>query len=151
MKKHEVRVWVDGSFSKVGTHFIYGGAAIAYVGDAEEPIIFRTAGEDSNWARMRNVAGELLSVMGILSQLMAFKDSIERVVIFHDYDGIAKWVTGEWQAKKLCTQAYKEYVETVQKELQVSFIHVKAHTGNINNEKADAVAKEAVKEYARRL
>lgn len=151
MVKQEVKVWVDGSFSQIGSHSIYGGGAVAYIGESTNPIIFKTAGEDSNWARMRNVAGELFAVMGILEQLSKFKDSIARVVIFYDYEGIEKWANGTWQAKKICTQAYKSYVEQKQIELNISFVHVKAHTGNVNNEKADATAKEAVKEYARRL
>lgn len=151
MSKVEVKVWVDGSFSMIDNHPVYGGGAVAYLGDSNEPIIFKSAGEDTNWARMRNVAGELLAVMGIIGQLYKFKNVIERVVIFYDYEGIEKWVTGAWQAKKICTQAYKQYVVERKDELNISFVHVKAHSGNTNNEKADATAKEAVKEYARHL
>ena len=149
--KQEVRVWVDGSFSMVDGHPIYGGGAVAYIGDSKSPIIFKSAGDDTNWARMRNVAGELLAVMGIVEQLTRFKESLERVVIFYDYDGIEKWATGEWRCKKLCTQAYKQFIDEKMQELNISFIHVKAHAGNVNNEKADATGKEGVKEYARRL
>lgn len=146
-----VKVWVDGSFSIIDGHPIYGGGAVAYIGDSKDPIIYKVADEDTNWARMRNVAGELLAVIGILQNLVKVKDSLQSVVIFYDYDGIHKWASGEWRAKKTCTQVYKEYMEQMQKEMNISFVHVKAHTGNTNNEKADTIAKEAVKDYAKRI
>ena len=149
---HEVKVWVDGSYSRVdGIGGIYGGGAVAYIGESDNPICFKCADTDTNWGRMRNVAGELLAVMGIVEQLSKFQDSISRIVIFYDYDGIEKWVTGEWKAKKVCTQCYVQFMEEKKKSLNISFVHVKAHTGVANNEKADALAKEAVRDHARRL
>lgn len=151
MSKVEVRAWVDGSYSTVNSTPIYGAGAVVYLGDNTVPILVSCANSNTNWARMRNVAGEMLSVISVLEQLEPFKDKIERVIIFYDYEGLEKWVTGEWKARKDCTIAYRDYVKEKQKMFPISFQKVTAHTGNINNETADKLAKKAVQDYATSL
>ena len=58
---------------------------------------------------MRNVAGELA---GVISALNWAKDNdITEVIIFYDYEGIEKWITGEWKTKKENTILYKKFIE----------------------------------------
>ena len=148
MSKFKVKTWVDGSFSIIDKNGIYGGAAVTYIGDDKTPLECKWADHQNNMGRLRNVAGELLAVMGITQKLLPLKDNIESTIIFYDYDGIAKWATGEWQARKDVTQAYVKYIRPVMESLHIEFVHVKGHSGNVNNERADRLAKEAVKEHA---
>lgn len=147
--KYTIKVWVDGSFSMIEKKPIYGGGAVVYLGNSENPMEYKVAGCDSNWGRMRNVAGELLAVISVMAELEKFKANIERVVVFYDYAGIEKWITGEWRANKQCTRDYKACIDYYKESFPISFVKVTAHSGEVNNERADKLAKEAVKEYAK--
>lgn len=48
-----------------------------------------------------------------------------------------------WKTNKDYTQAYKKTIDKLREEIDIRFIHVKGHTGNAGNEKADDLAKEA--------
>ena len=55
------------------------------------------------------------------------KHGVKSATIYHDYIGIAKWCTGEWEAKNDLTQLYVGFVE--KSGIKLEFKHVKAHTG----------------------
>ena len=58
------------------------------------------------------------------------KDPAVSATIIHDYDGIKKWATGEWQAKKSISQIYKRRVDSMPEVMsKISFVHQKSHTG----------------------
>ena len=147
----EVKLWTDGSYSIIDGVGIYGGGAVIYLGNQETPMECKWADSDSNWGRFRNVAGELLAVIGALKLLSQFKDQIDRVVIFYDYAGVELWVTGEWTARKACAKTYVRMMEEYTKLMNVSFVKVKAHSGVSNNNTADKLAREAVKEYSNKI
>ena len=146
----KVTAYVDGSFSVIEGKGVYGGGIVLLFEKMERPFYQTCNGDDTNIARLRNVAGELMatiSAVGIVKGLPPY-DELE---ICYDYEGIEKWVTGEWQAKKAFTKAYKQAMFDAQKEIKITFTKVAAHTGDTYNEKADKLAKEAVKEYARNI
>ena len=97
-------------------------------------------GNNSSWAEMRNVAGEIKAA--ILAMNYAISKGYKSITIFYDYQGIESWATGEWKAKKECTKAYKEYFDEISKIVDVSFIKVKAHSGDKYNNMADRLAGE---------
>ena len=65
------------------------------------------------------------------------------MTIFHDYEGIAKWCTGEWQTKKEGTQSYKAFYEQAKGKVDIRFVKVKGHSGDTYNDLADQLAKKA--------
>lgn len=150
-EKLEVKVWTDGSYSTIDGVGIYGGASLIYMGDNPTPMQCKWADHDTNWGRFRNISGELLAVVNTLELLVKFKDNIERVIIFHDQKGVSAFITGEYTCRRACSRVYVQMMEKYMKELNISFILVKAHTGVPNNELVDKLAKEAVKEHARSL
>jgi ribonuclease HI len=91
---------------------------------------------------MRNVAGELLGAMEAIK--WAIENQYESVVIHHDYQGIAKWATGEWEAKKEGTKSYVTFINKHKKLISIQFNKVEGHTGNKYNEQADKIAREAL-------
>jgi len=96
-------------------------------------------GKNPAAATMRNVAGEIAAV------LYAVKKASELGVIiriFHDYAGIAFWVTGEWKANNEFTQAYVKMMKQYQGIY--CFEKVKAHSGNEFNDYVDKKAKIAL-------
>lgn len=83
------------------------------------------------------VAGELYAVKKAIEWCQ--QNSINLVSIFYDYDGIEKWVTGEWKTNKVLTQKYAEFIR--KSGIIINWQKVTSHTGNIWNDKADELAK----------
>lgn len=129
--------WVDGSFNpKTG---IFGGGGVLFDQFGNRYMIFGS-GRDPELAKMRNVAGEILGAELIAE--VALKLGMETLKIYHDYDGIAHWVTGKWRTHKKETEKYKKnMLRIISQGLKITFKHVKAHTGVEFNELADQMAK----------
>ncbi len=137
--------YVDGSYNIHTKRFGYG--VVLFTGfeleDGSPEIIKLSKGFDEpELAEMRNVAGEIMGAAQAMKSTAARK--IPELVIYHDYEGIAKWCTGEWKAKKKWTQKYKAFYEEMSKSVKISFVKVEAHSGDVYNEMADKLAKEAV-------
>lgn len=129
-----IRVFVDGSFSP---GFPYSGWGFVVTEDDKE--IARGSGLTAFEAESRNIDGEVMASY----QAMRWLETHDKEgVICHDYEGIARWAKGEWQAK---SNIAKRYVSAVQPYLhRVKFEKVAAHTGVKWNELVDQLAKEAI-------
>ena len=129
--------YVDGSFN-VDT-MVYGyGVVMMYHGREE---YYKGSGNEENMSAMRNVAGEILGATYAMKY--AYDHDIKNLVIYHDYEGIARWCLGEWKTNKLETQTYKNKYQEYSKKVNISFVKVKGHSGDKYNDLADALAKEA--------
>lgn len=71
------------------------------------------------------------------------KNERKSITIFHDYEGVAKWVNGEWKAKKPETKKYQDAMADLMKRIEIKFVKVPAHAGVHFNELADRLAKDA--------
>lgn len=142
IQKNEVTeavTYVDGSYDKVSNQFSCG-VVMFYAGKEER---FAEAFDDPDLAEMNNVAGELKgSEMAIQ---FCLDKGINSLTIHHDYEGIAKWCTGEWQTKKAGTKAYKSFYDSASEHMQIQFVKVKSHSGDKYNELADQLAKDALR------
>ena len=73
----------------------------------------------------------------------------KKITIFYDYEGIEKWATGEWTARKDVAIDYKKRVQRhlmllrYEHKIEIIFTKVKAHSGEEFNEKVDRLAKSA--------
>lgn len=135
----EMIAYVDGSFHLGKRMFAYG-AVIFYEGQEYQ---FADSDADAELAEMRNVAGEIRGAEKAMA--FALEQNAQVLHIYHDYEGIARWCTGEWQAKKTGTQQYRQfYQQARQKGLQIHFHKVKGHSGDQYNELADQLAKSAL-------
>jgi ribonuclease HI len=133
-----VRAYVDGSYSEATGVYSYGCVILS--DDKVERLSGN--GNDESATSMRNVAGELLGAMRAVK--WAYENKYPRIIIYHDYEGIAKWITGEWKAKQDGTKKYVDFVMKYKKNLVIDFVKVLAHSGDKYNEEADKLAKEAL-------
>jgi len=131
--------YVDGSFEKDSEVYGYGVVFIEKNGNIEE---YFDSGQEESYKSMRNVSGEILGALKAAS--LAVEKGYSSIAIFHDYQGIASWAMGEWKCNKEKTIEYREKMLEFQKKLKISFHKVQAHSGDYFNERADALAKQAV-------
>ena len=48
--------------------------------------------------------------MQVVTALRAELPQYDVLELFYDYEGIEKWVTGEWRAKNPLTQTYRDFM-----------------------------------------
>lgn len=133
-----VPVYVDGSYNSTTEEFSYGMVVI--YGDREETFCEKYG--DRELSSMRNVAGEIKGAEAAMRY--AIEHGIERIAIYHDYEGIAKWCTGEWKTNKEGTKAYRAFYAEASKKVAVKFVKVTGHSGDKYNDMADRLAREAL-------
>ena len=129
--------YVDGSYNAATGEYSYG-AVIFYQGTEEH---FSEKFSDSKRALMRNVAGEIEGSMCAMNYCL--KRGIPKLDIYYDYEGIEKWCTGAWKANKEGTVAYRDFYMEASRQIEIRFVKVKGHSGNLYNDLADKLAKQA--------
>lgn len=134
-----LKIYVDGSFDVKTNRFSYGMAVIYSDGSI---VKVSQAFDDPDYAEMRNVAGEIHGAMAAIKYCA--RNYIRDVIIYHDYDGIAKWPLREWQANKKGTQEYVEFYDRYKNLVNVEFRHVKGHSNDTYNDLVDSLAKQAL-------
>lgn len=130
--------YVDGSYHAQTQEYSYG-VVFFY---RQEERHFSKMEQDIELATMRNVAGEIRGAQYAMAY--AIEQGVEELTIYHDYEGIAKWCTGEWKTNKEGTRAYKAYYDSVKEKITIHFIKVKGHSHDTYNDLADRLAKEAL-------
>lgn len=130
--------YVDGSYDSATNTFSYG--MVLFHGNRELHCSKKFTG--SSLAKMHNVAGEIKGAEAAMQYCL--DNGLTSVTIYHDYEGVAKWCTGEWKAKKAGTIAYAEFYREVCSKVQIRFVKVKGHSGDRYNELADRLAKGAL-------
>ena len=143
-------VFTDGSYSKDDSNHTHGGIVF---GDENNKVLSRIHVVTSikDFTSMNNVGGEILAAWSaILSVVSSVKQANEekgleqyQLTLVYDYEGVGKWITGEWRAKKKATQWYRESVKKLVSSvpnLKVRFIWVKGHEDTYLNHAADYTA-----------
>ena len=135
----EAIAYVDGSFNPDTNEY---GAGVAFFCDGSLTELSRK-GSNPDAATMRNVSGEVMASMMAMNE--ASRRGLTRLVIYHDYQGIADWCTGAWKTKKEGTRVYKEFYQQMRLSgLDIQFVKVEGHSGDTWNDRADELARSAV-------
>ena len=137
--KGEAIAYVDGSYNEETCEY---GAGVAFFCDGKLTEFYEK-GSNPDAATMRNVSGEVMAAM--IAMREASNRKLTRLVIYHDYQGIADWCTGAWKTKKEGTRIYKEYYQQMRLTgLDIGFVKVEGHSGDTWNDYADKLARKAV-------
>ena len=130
--------YTDGSYKKDSNgEYGVGWGFVLLNGDS---IVHEEYGGCSEYVSMRNVVGECRAVIELLGYCE--EQGIEKLTIYHDYEGVAKWVTGEWKTKNEMTQRYKKFV--LESPIKIDFEWVRGHSNTKWNDYVDALAKQGV-------
>lgn len=130
--------YVDGSY-KASTGEFSCGAILIY---KDEEITISKKYNDKKLALMNNVAGEIMGSVEVMRYCI--QNGIKNVDIYHDYEGIGMWGTGQWKTNKEGTIAYKRFCDSCRDKLSFRFIKVKGHSNDKYNDIADKLAKNAL-------
>lgn len=132
----------DGSFDKEMNRYSYG---VVLIDSEKKESTLCGYGSNEKYVSTKNIIGEVFGSINAMD--WAVSNGYEKIKIYHDYEGISKWISGEWEAKsdvaKTYTSIYKAKFEGV---LEVVFEHVKGHSNNKYNDKADEIAKSALED-----
>ncbi len=128
--------YVDGSYDDSIKKYAFGCVFILPDGH-----IYTEYGNGDNPQSLqhRNVTGEMLGAMYAVK--FAIFNGFRAIEIRYDYQGIEKWVTGEWRSKTELTQKYAAAMRGWSKSIAITFTKVTAHTNVKYNELADQMAK----------
>lgn len=138
--EHCMHIYVDGSYNTSTEKYSYALVAV------ENNIIKymeNGAAEDSSESRLRQILGELKAALK--SYEYAIKNEKDKIVLFHDYEGIFHHAIGTWDRKDSSSKYYYEKFNKYKEEnkLEVIFVKVDSHTGDLFNEITDNYAKVA--------
>lgn len=132
-KKDKVYFYVDGS--RIGTKI---GSGVVVVKNNE--ILFKDATRYPANAPEGNIAGEIYATIRTIQLVMA--NDYRDIAICYDYEGIEKFITGEFEAGSALTKRYVDYFNQyiINNKIQYEFINISSHTGHKYNELADKLA-----------
>lgn len=134
--------FTDGSFEQSLQRYSYGVLIIT-----PEWKEYELCGYANNpkFISSRNIPGEVLGVINAMD--WAVSNSYEKIKIYHDYEGLSKWATGEWKADSEVAKTYRAvYCNKYADLLQVVFEKVKGHSNNTYNNRVDGLAKTALQD-----
>lgn len=133
--------YVDGSYDDSLKKYAFG--CVFILPDGRVYTEFGN-GDNEQSLQHRNVSGEMLGAMYAVKTAMI--NGFSRLEIRYDYQGIEKWVTGEWRSKTELTQKYAKAMREWSRDLVISFTKVTAHANVYYNELADKMAKTGLRE-----
>ncbi len=142
LEEGEVIAFVDGSYNAKEEKSAFGAIIISCGGNRDTLYKAFTKNLGADFIALRNVAAELEGVKEAVNWSIAYKK--KKLTVFYDYEGIEKWATGEWKAKKDITKKYVSFIQQKKRSIDIEFIKVLAHSGIELNEEVDALAKNAL-------
>lgn len=123
-----LHIYVDGSYNISTERYAY---ALVAVKDNVIEYIENGKSEDNSNKAIRQIAGELeATVKGVE---YALRQKEKKVVIFHDYAGIAHHATGFWERKEQSSIDYHNKMKSLMNSgIEVIFVKVDSHTLSVH-------------------
>ena len=138
-----LQVYVDGSYNDKTGEFSY--AAIPVEDEYIIKDILSGKGKLIGVKNVRQIAGELYAALAGVDYAIA--NGHKRVVIIHDYIGICYHATGVWERNEASSIAYYNEMQSRMKKIEIIFVKVNGHSGDLFNNLADEIAKSELDIY----
>ena len=135
-----LHIYVDGSYNSTSNKYSYGVVAVR-----DNVVEYIESGSDNSDSEnnIRQIAGELQGAFKALEY--AVNKNEKKLVLFHDYEGIAHHATGAWQRKEASSEKYyNDMQKLMDTGIDVIFVKVDSHTGDLFNELVDEKCKECL-------
>jgi ribonuclease HI len=137
----KLKAYTDGSY-------VQGCCAWAFVvEDVDGNHVCRYSGQMTDMAadlsQQQNIAAEMKAA--VMAAAWA-KENEVAITICHDYEGLSKWVSGEWSAGNKWTKRYTRYMR--ENSFIKGFESVTAHDGIPANEVAHELAESSARDMA---
>ena len=144
---NQLYVYVDGSYNLKTK---YWGAAAIILNSKQEELETISFSEFDVYGS-RQIVGECFSTVRALETIYQTYDleDIEEIIVCYDYEGIEKWANFEWKVNSAIAKEYLEKIHKIMidlilnKDVDVEFSKVKAHSNHALNDKVDMLAKKA--------
>lgn len=135
-----LHAYVDGSYNTSDGRYSYG---VVCVKNNIVEYIESNAEKDTSEKNIRQIAGELKGALRAVEY--ALREKQTKIVLFHDYEGIAHHATGAWERKEESSmQYYNKMQELMSSGIEIIFVKVDSHTGDLFNELVDEKCKECL-------
>ena len=142
-----MNIYTDGSHvkNKVNGHLGYGAYCIF---NNVEYGLSKTITTDTlskygiKEQNVSNPTAEFLAFVEVLDKLKGV--GFHKLTFHIDYIGVGNWMSGKWKAKKPYIKKLKDYSNDIIEKynLDIMIKHVKGHSNDIGNDKADFYAKQ---------
>lgn len=133
-------LYVDGSYNTTTDKYSYAFIAV------KNNIIHHIQYADSKNTALkdlRQIVGELEAAVKSVGYVK--NENENQMVILFDYKGVCCHATGEWERTERLSQRYYEVMNKFMNEgMNIAFVKVDGHTGDIYNEITDSFAKLAI-------
>ena len=132
--------FTDGSFDKQLGRYSYG---VLIVAPDKKEYELCGYGNNPKYISTQNIIGEILGSINAMD--WAVSNGYDKIKIYHDYEGLARWILGEWKAESDVAKMYTAiFTNKYAGLLDVAFEAVKGHSNNTYNDKVDILAKSAL-------
>lgn len=133
-----LHIYVDGSYNISTEKYSYGVVAVR---NNVVEYIESASAKDNSQKNIRQIAGELEGAVKGVQYALSKGD--KKVVIFHDYEGICHHATGFWERREESSvEYYNKMNKLISGGIEVIFVKVDSHTGDLFNELVDEKCKE---------
>lgn len=132
-----LHIYVDGSYNSNTERYSY--SVIAVRNNIVE-YIDSNISIDNSKSNIRQIAGELEGAIKGVEYALSKGD--KKIVLFHDYEGVSHHATGFWERREESSiRYYNKMNELIKRGIDVIFVKVDSHTGDLFNELADEKCK----------
>lgn len=135
-----LHAYVDGSYNSSDARYSYGvvcvkNNVVEYIESKDE--------KGNSEKNIRQIAGELKGAIKAVEYAISKGET--KIVLFHDYEGIAHHATGAWERKEKSSMEYYDKMQKLMESgIEVIFVKVDSHTGDLFNELVDEKCKECL-------